>query len=184
MFRQLNFAVDCIDFRDDFIRQQRRMLLQPRVERKLETTKKDCMDPLSDDEGVNSPDPDEIIVVNSDEEEGQDGSAMKKLRFKIGRENSLNLKKCYKQCYKNKSHQLKHQFDFSSPLGFLLSQKDKVDEEYLKTSLSKLDSLCSTSIDGYERKPCSYKKGKKRSHFCKDSPVLEEMRQRNRELSL
>lgn len=69
--------------------------------------------------------------------------------------------KCYKGCYSSKTHQKKHKFDISSPLGLLLSKRDIIDENYAKISLKRLEDNCKApQVDNFEQWMHSTRSGK------------------------
>lgn len=127
--------------------------LEPRKELKFEN---DQVDSTCHEEEMNSPSasPSNEMAFSSGEKNEESPTVQS---LKNG-ESSMKLR-CYHQCFKRKNHQLKHEIDFSSPLGVLLAQRDKVDDKYIKNSLLKLDNLCSTSRS--DSKGLSSKKAKK-----------------------
>jgi hypothetical protein len=47
--------------------------------------------------------------------------------------------KCHRTCHASRMHQKKHRADISSEIGILLTRRDKIDENYQKNSLKKIE---------------------------------------------
>lgn len=96
--------------------------------------------------------------------------------------------KCYRGCSKNKIHQKKHNFDFSSSLGLIITKRDQVDEKYLENSLRKIEEKCSSDkieeFLGLKRDGNEIKMPKGRGvRKSQTSEVLEMMKETGRDKS-